>query len=586
MNTPNDDRHGDVLARLLHEEADRIVPAGDGLTRIRERVARRRSHSRWLIPSASVVTAAALAAAVFGVYNGLSGNGHPARLAQSGPSGTSSVTGNPTTAPATTTPVDRGGPVTPVWPFSTQDQVNAWIASYRTGGHSPWHLDPRYTATAFIDALGVAKQPVTVVGTSQAGANTLQVRLALTTTQSGQPHEFGTVTVTRWGTDKNAPWEVTGVTTAGATIDSPSAGATISSPLAMHYTLNGGAEDDVLASVWDAGGQLGSTHTVTGGGTHQISVPFGSPSAAVGFVVMADVQTGSGIWVLSRLAVTPVRFNTTSFVDTKYPPYFVAVRDGRLAVFYSKLGGFDRWLTPRQPGGPVSAPQLSADGKWVYFLQATGPSAQDLRRVSINGGPAQTVVDNSKGDVMTFAIGGDHSQYLAYATRGSGGAQNVVWKNTDTGTTGGFNIAGMPPAIEQLAWAPDGRHLAAQIRTGNMWGLWVYDTQTATSWNSGLPVPCKQGSACSAVSFDKAGNLYFVDAASASTWQLQQYTGTDVKHVSDIIVGIPGNSPEGSTVDITPDAYAALVSTGDGRIYRVVNGQAIVVTTNADQATW
>ena len=49
---------------------------------------------------------------------------------------------------STTTPV----PVTGyqlLWPFADDKQAAAWQASYREGGHSPWHLDADLTAQSF-----------------------------------------------------------------------------------------------------------------------------------------------------------------------------------------------------------------------------------------------------------------------------------------------------------------------------------------------------------------------------------------------------------------------------------------------------
>jgi hypothetical protein len=36
-----------------------------------------------------------------------------------------------------------------LWPFSTPAEAQAWQQSYRSGGHSPWHLDADQTALSF-----------------------------------------------------------------------------------------------------------------------------------------------------------------------------------------------------------------------------------------------------------------------------------------------------------------------------------------------------------------------------------------------------------------------------------------------------
>ena len=54
------------------------------------------------------------------------------------------------TAPATGTP---NGPTPfgyqPLFPFGNLADVRAWQASYASGGHQPWHLNPGRTALAF-----------------------------------------------------------------------------------------------------------------------------------------------------------------------------------------------------------------------------------------------------------------------------------------------------------------------------------------------------------------------------------------------------------------------------------------------------
>src|SRR5262249_36283275 len=53
----------DLLRKALREEADRLPPRGDGLVRIRDRVAVRRRRLSWLRPVLVVATAAGVAAA-------------------------------------------------------------------------------------------------------------------------------------------------------------------------------------------------------------------------------------------------------------------------------------------------------------------------------------------------------------------------------------------------------------------------------------------------------------------------------------------------------------------------------------------
>ncbi|MFL6136256.1 MAG: TolB family protein [Frankiaceae bacterium] len=591
MNSPYDDPHGDLLGRVLKAEADTVQPAGDGLTRIRERVERRRSRVRWLMPAAALGAAAALTGIAFGTYTALSGKDElRSGVANGGPSGgptqpgpSLTTTQGPTPTPSGSTATVAGTPTTPVWPFTSYAQVQLWQQQYASGGQSPWHLDAKYTAQAFVDSLKLPQQQLKVLGLEPVAGGGAAVRIATTTTGDGRPHELAVVRLMRWGTGDQAPWEVTGVSTAGARIDSPAAGAAVGSPLTVHYTLDGGVEEDVYASVWDGQARLASGHAVVGGGAQQAGLTFPAPQTSNGYVVVADIQGASGRSTLTRLVVTPVRFTgatTTPTSGQQYPPFFLAVSNDRITLYYSKLGGFGRYVTAPH-SGTVRSPQLSADGRWVYFIREDAGTGS-LLRVPIQGGAEQPVV-SGQGNVTAFAIGGNEAERLAYVVS-TNGAQDVHWQDSTNGHGGGFHADATPPLVEQLAWAPDGRHFTAEVRTGTGWGLRTYDAASAASIDDGVAVPGTMRT--EGPSYDAAGNLYYVRTADASHYELVQYDGTQVRHVSTFTLPAGAGSPEAATADITPDAYAALVSTPSGQVYRVDNGTAHLLPTAATGATW
>lgn len=606
MNTPYDDPHGELLSRALKAEAETIRPAGDGLSRIRDRVERRRGRVRWLMPVASLGTAAALTGGAFGAYNAFSGDDQAlrtGRLAHTGPAQHSSAapsatqpttpsasTTAPSTArstdPATAVATRKGeaaAPATPVWPFHSAAYVAMWQQAYADSGSQPWHLDAGATATAFVDSLNLPAQDLGVATTTPVSNGTVDVRVTTASTADGTPRVFAIVRLTRWGAGANAPWEVIGVTAPGLSIDSPAAAAAVASPVTVRYTLDGGVEEDVYTSAWDSGGRLASGHATVGGGAQQATLSFGRARAAAGYVVVADVQSASGTATLTRLAVTPVRLGTsatpTNPQGKQYPPYFVAVQDQRVGLFYSKLGGFGRWLTDPQPGGGVSSPQLTADDRWVYFLRGGGTGVQNLMRVSINGGAEEQVVTDAD-TITSFAVGGDHGQFLAYVVT-KDGSQALVWRNADTGQGGTYQQHSVPPEFGRLAWSADGQHLTAQVRTGTAWELRTYAVATMSSLDSELTTRPDR----SAPSYDAHGNLYYVQAIDATHWELLQYDGSRERHVSTITLPEQA-SPEQAAVDITPDAYAAMVSTPNGHVYRVNDGVAHLLPTDATEASW
>jgi len=173
MSTHYDDPHGDLLARALRAEAESIVPAGDGLTKIRGRVEQRRSRFRWLIPSASVVTAAALGGIAFGAYS-VSNNDdslttdRPAhsQTASGGPTAsahpTTSSSASASTPPGGQTVTGYQGDVTPVWPFRSAAEVTAWQHSSNAPGE-PWRLSAPLTARSFLHQLALPNERYVVV---------------------------------------------------------------------------------------------------------------------------------------------------------------------------------------------------------------------------------------------------------------------------------------------------------------------------------------------------------------------------------------------------------------------------------------
>src|SRR5947209_5522687 len=70
--------------------------------------------------------------------------------------GSAGPAGQPSASPAVSPATSAPGSATPapfayqpLFPFGSLDEVRAWQASYASGGHQPWHLNPGLTALAF-----------------------------------------------------------------------------------------------------------------------------------------------------------------------------------------------------------------------------------------------------------------------------------------------------------------------------------------------------------------------------------------------------------------------------------------------------
>lgn len=581
-----DDRHGDLLTRVLRDEAETIRPAGDGLARIRQRVDARHARVRWMRPAFALGMTAVVAGVGAGVYTGLAGDNtlhtNPAgQVTTTGPT-PSATTTTPTTPPPRTSVVTTP-PGVYVYPFASAQALTSWVE--QGGAQSePWRLDPKQLAIHFVQHLGISVpvsaqfQPTNpaggIVGLSAKDPN-------------GKPVNFTNVTVLHTGTSHDAPWVVISASDSFTTIDAPKPAAVVSSPLVVRLTSVQGADENYQVSLWSAGGdsaaQVSRPQSIPlGQGTQSAVISYSAQNTgSAGFVAAVDYSQAVEN-LPSRLVVVPVKMASSS--AHTMPAFFVAQQGNRIGLFDSTTGAVLQWLTSAQSGGGASQPQLSPDGKWVYYLQGCGTSCSSLDRVSVSGGQPETV-EPGTDNVTAFAVGGDQDQFLAYVATHNGTA-DVVWSGT-SGNSHGFHIQGIPPQVEQLAWSADGKTLAAQVRTGNLWGVMTYDTATASSWSDGHAVPCTApGSACSAPAYDADGNLYFLRPNSANTvWELVQLKpgSTKLYHVSNIPAD---GSPEQASVAITPDAYAAVVSTGTGKTYTVVSGKPTLVTKNAEHASW
>src|SRR3954469_5553022 len=75
-----DDGFDALLRDSMQSEADTVMPAGDGLSRIQQRVSARRARLRWLRPTVALGSAAVLAIVGVGAYAAVHGNNGTDRL--------------------------------------------------------------------------------------------------------------------------------------------------------------------------------------------------------------------------------------------------------------------------------------------------------------------------------------------------------------------------------------------------------------------------------------------------------------------------------------------------------------------------
>ncbi len=309
------------LADILLAEADTVVPSGEGLTRIRERIDRRRNRLRWLRPTLAVSTAAALGVGGVLALNLTHGTTDTLRSdhqrpAIGGPSPTSvpSLPSSPSASPSPApTPAGRPAvalPPYPAWPFTSIRQVRAWQAQ---GGpaHQPQLLDPGTTATAFADFLAVPGLRVLDVADEPGGggkAVTLGRQMA-----DGAVHGVTVVHVARYGAGAGTPWVVTRAGAYHLKITSPGLAAALSSPVSVAAEVDG-VHHSIGFALWrrtQATALAGPTYAMGGAAAGpRTTLSYTLPKAAAGMVVASE-QSAAGDGILA-LAMVPVRLSAAS----------------------------------------------------------------------------------------------------------------------------------------------------------------------------------------------------------------------------------------------------------------------------------
>ncbi|MBV9292121.1 MAG: hypothetical protein JO222_06700, partial [Frankiales bacterium] len=298
-----DDRMDDLLRSTLHEEAETIMPAGDGLSKIQQQVLRRRRRERWLRPGLAIGSAAAVAAIAVGVYTATNHtNADRSRVITGGGSQTPHPTLSPT--PSVVPITNVAFPKHAIFPFTSSADEKSWESGFLSGGHSPWKADPVAVATTWVTAY--LQQPTVdqLVSKTVTPAGTAVVTLGRTmTAEQGQTVAVTDVHLVRFGKG----WVVVGATDPQnqLKLSGPKAGSLAVSPLSV--TGPGfGVDEAVRVQVRDAVSpkSYGEGTTGFGNGTPQwsVNVPFTRPSGRGGALVatMSSAADGGPSRIVAR----------------------------------------------------------------------------------------------------------------------------------------------------------------------------------------------------------------------------------------------------------------------------------------------
>jgi hypothetical protein len=247
MSTPED-----KLAALLREQAETVVPAGDGLSKIQKRVAARRK-ARWLVvPGAALVTAAAVSA--FFVFGTADDRTSLRQVTSPGPSVVASP--SPTASPSPSPDAFVGQPFAPaIWPFASHDQAEAWRQSPES---RPWAGDNLGVAQHFVDDY-LKLTGVHLVQTCNS-CDVVEIVAA-------DGSQVGTVGLVREDDGSPRAYSVAGVTfDSSFAVTSPTEGQRVTSPLKVTGTIVGVDENVAITLISQDGRTIGSTAAPAGSG--------------------------------------------------------------------------------------------------------------------------------------------------------------------------------------------------------------------------------------------------------------------------------------------------------------------------------
>jgi hypothetical protein len=187
--------------------------------------------------------------------------------------------------------------------------VTQWQTSYRSGGHQPWHLDAGQTAVAFARWLGYTEVD-RVTSTSVHGSDALIGVGWLDTQEMQKPGTVAVVHLKRYGTDRDAPWEVVGTNDSYLTVSTPRYGSTVSSPVTVGGRITGVDEALQVKVLGPTGTVLGTAGPLAAGGEKQPWTTTVKVSGGSGQVVTIAVSTGGHLKTVERFAVTGVRLHS------------------------------------------------------------------------------------------------------------------------------------------------------------------------------------------------------------------------------------------------------------------------------------
>jgi hypothetical protein len=193
----------------------------------------------------------------------------------------------------------------PVWPFSTQAEVDAWRQQYAAQGTQPWHLDADATALAFTTGYLGFTEIDQVVGRD---VRDREAWISVGYDAGSGPATAAVVHLVRFGPGDDAPWEVVGTRDTDLTLDTPSYGSSVSTTVTVGGRITG-VDENLRVQVRQASSEapIGQACCVPAGGENTPWRTTVSFSGATDPALTIVVSTGGHVQGVERFAITAVR---------------------------------------------------------------------------------------------------------------------------------------------------------------------------------------------------------------------------------------------------------------------------------------
>jgi hypothetical protein len=374
----------DRLRQILQAEADDLIPVGDGLRRIEQRLADRRSLRSRLVPAlaiAGVVAIAGAAAITVSVTDDGSLKQPPAHHTTPAPVPTGCAGGlceEPKPSPSlSTTGVTTSASGIPLWPVTTDAQAADW----ERGSNTPrWESDPVQVTQHLMD--DYLKLPGQAVLFDNSGD------VAVVTVSAGG-RTVSTVRLVRVGRDPDGPWSVTGAASLVLAVTQPNDGDEVSSPISTAGTVNDVDQSVHLRLMSDR--VLGEAFQPAGRDqpwTHALQWTGADWSVAA---LVANTFNGKGD--LSAVSITAVRRANADAVGLPPPgTTFVAIEDGHVVLADALSGATLRQISyPPNYAVDASPDEGGSDG--VVWVRTVRGCLSSILRAGLAHGPAGVTVD-------------------------------------------------------------------------------------------------------------------------------------------------------------------------------------------------